>query len=89
MMICVPHMIAVTPMAIAVDIDIENRTLVALCRNWILESAGPWHQLARGTKIAPLPANVLASCSARFFVGIPEIERRLALSCPMQKRARH
>jgi len=31
-------------------------------------------------RTAPLPANVLASCSARFFVAIPEIERRLALS---------
>jgi hypothetical protein len=38
------------------------------------------HQLERGTRTAPLPANVRASCSARFFVGIPEIARRLKAS---------
>jgi len=45
-----------------------------------VKAAGPGHQLVRGMRTAPLPANVLASCSARFFVAIPEIERRLALS---------
>src|SRR5205807_740868 len=45
-----------------------------------VEAARPGHQLERGTTTAPFPANVRASCSARFLVGIPEIVRRLALS---------
>jgi hypothetical protein len=58
----------------------RNDLATAGKRNRILECAGPWHQTERGTNTAPLPANVRASCSAIFFVGIPDIERRLALS---------
>ena len=37
-------------------------------------------QLERGTRTAPFPANVRASCGARFLVAFPKIARRLAFS---------
>jgi len=47
--------------------------------NGIVEGAGPGHQFERGTRIAPLPANVRASCNARFLVDAPGTARRLEL----------
>jgi hypothetical protein len=37
-------------------------------------------ELERGTRTAPFPANVRASCGARFLVAFPKFARRLAFS---------
>ena len=62
-----------------VVLNLSHKLATAGQETRIVEGAGPGHQFERGTRIAPLPANVRASCNARFLVDAPGTARRLEL----------